>query len=128
CFGPGPADFSVDLPGGYQLIRLSAHNIKIEPKGGIKGEDYHEIPTIPTKVVELAFNDRYILAKRFSLKINPESSNGSRIPDESKELYYILDALDMVLYGPYDIKQFNEKRKELNINKDIKLKDVKSYR
>ena len=64
-FGPGLADYSYDLPGGYWLVRSSVHEISITPKEGYDPEN--PPPIIPAKVAEIAFDDRYILAKQYNL-------------------------------------------------------------
>src|SRR5665213_2296891 len=52
------SDFAAPLVGNYQLVRTSAHQVTIVPIGAW-GEG---TPTIPSKVVEVAFDDRFILA------------------------------------------------------------------
>jgi len=124
-FGPGPADYAYDLPGGYWLVRSSGHEISITPKEGY--DPRNPPPIIPAKVVEVAFDDRYILAKRYELKPDPRSTNGYEIPDETKESYYILDTSVPKMYMCYNLDEFNEKRKTLKVPETLKLKDVASY-
>ncbi|OUM90799.1 MAG: hypothetical protein BAA01_07425 [Bacillus thermozeamaize] len=126
-FGPGPTDYSYDLPGGYQLVRSSAHEIDIIPK---EGWDPRNPPLIiPAKVVEVAFDDRYILAKRYKLKpAYPGSSNSYEIPDETKVEYYILDTLTQKMYVCLNADEFNNFRDILKVPATLKLKDVASFK
>lgn len=124
-FGPGVADYSYDLPGGYQLVRSSVHEISIIPKEG--WDPRNPPPMVPAKVVEVAFDDRYILAKRYELKPDPKSTNGYEIPDETKVQYYILDTLTSTMYVCSNLDEFNKRRTALKIPVTLKLKDVASY-
>jgi len=126
-FGPGPADYSYDLPGGYQIVRSSRHDISIIPK---EGWDPHNPPLmIPAKVVEVAFDDRYILAKRYKLKPAYSGSNNSyEIPDETKVEYYILDTLAHKIYVKSNVNEFNNLRDLLKVPTSLKLKDVETFK
>jgi len=124
-FGPGPSDNSYDLPGGYWLVKSSTHDIRIIPKEGY--DTSNPPPIVPAKVVEIAFDDRYILAKRYKLKPDPKVKNGYEIPDETKEIYYILDTSVPKMYVCSNIDELNEKRKDLKIPATLKLRDVASY-
>lgn len=120
CFGPGISDYSYDLATGYQLIRSSAHEIKVIPKSSVG------IPMIPEKVVEIAWDDTFILAKQQGLKKKSEGST-YMIPDEKVIRYWIINAKENSVYGPFESDDFNKKRKELKISDSLKLKDVDSY-
>ena len=62
-FGPGAADFTYKLAGRYELIRSSAKTVLICPDGDLSA------PTmIPPMVVEVAWDTRFILAKRQPLE------------------------------------------------------------
>lgn len=121
CFDPGISDYRYDLATGYQLICSSAHEIKVVPKSSVG------IPMIPAKVVEIAFDDTFILAKQLGLKKESENST-YMIPDEKVIRYWIINAKENKIYGPFENDEFNKKQKELKISDSLKLKDVDSYK
>ncbi|ATY84497.1 hypothetical protein CVV65_05605 [Kyrpidia spormannii] len=122
-FGPGPSDYAFDLPGGYQLVRTSAHDVKIVPKDG--WDPRNPPPLIPAKVVEVAFDQRYILAKRYELRAAyPGSNNSYEIPDEQKAVYYIFDTLALKIYEYRSLEEFNNAREMLKVPPTLKLRDV----
>src|SRR6266496_1433816 len=87
-FGPGALDFNYALTGGYRLYRNSSHQIMIAPKGGWTADT----PIVRPKVVEVAWDDRFILAKRQVLKFRDEFSGDKyELPDPGKFDYWILD-------------------------------------
>jgi len=124
--GPGISDFSFDLPNDYQVVRSSSHDVKVVPKSGWTSDNQ----IIPSKVIEVVWDDNYILAKQNRLmREKPNDPNRTyEIPDTSKEYYWILDTSKKESFGPYDLKQFSEIRKSLNIDEKLKLKPVKEYR
>jgi len=118
-------DFDFEVGTGYQVWRSSAHQVRIQPTFEnhlIWGE---EAPIIEAKVVEIAWDNRWVLAKRFPLIDNPQRPDGPQIPDETNPLYYILDTIEVVLYGPFDLASFEEKRQELGISDDLVLRPVR---
>lgn len=125
CAGAG--DYDIELSGGYSLIRSSAHQVTINKR---QSETSWESAVIPTKIVEIAWDDKYILAKQVGLKRrNPKDSKDTyEIPDESKVSYWILEVKDGNIYGPLTDKDFDEKKKELNISKEMSLKEVSHYK
>ena len=112
------SDFAAPLVGNYQLVRTSAHQVTIVPIGAW-GEG---TPTIPSKVVEVAFDDRFILAKRQHLKPRPNSAYGEPVAGEFD--FWILDTGDPKAYGPFDEAEFGVKRQELGISDQIQLRDA----
>ncbi|WP_350356209.1 DUF3997 domain-containing protein [Cohnella hashimotonis] len=119
---PGYADYEYDLPNDYKLNRNSAHEIFIAPSEGWRIDN--EI--IPAKVVELAWNSKYVVAKQLGLKY--ERDNRSyQVPDQSKVYYWILDTETKKRLGPFDFNNFNVESKRLHID-NLKLKAVESYR
>ena len=121
----GVQDYNITLPNDYSVVRGSAHMITINkqrPEGGW-GEDL-----IPAKVVEVTWDDKYILAKQLSLQCqdsdNPD--NSYHIPDETKVNYWILEMETGKKFGPFNEKKFTKKKKELN-KKNVILKSVDDY-
>lgn len=121
-FGPGMEDYSYSVGTGYMLDRTSGHQISIVPQDGNDGTK----PEIGAKVVQVAWDERYVLAKRFGLKkAYPDNPNNSyEIPDETNVQYYILDTIDLKLYGGFDLDEFEQTKVELEISDELILKDV----
>jgi hypothetical protein len=109
------------LPGGYELYRSSTHQIEIIPKEG--WDPNNPPPMVPAKVVEVAFDDRFILAKRYRLKPDPKIRN-YEIPDKTTAEYYILDALISKIYVCSNLDEFNKRRETLKVPATLKLKDI----
>lgn len=120
---PGVADYDLDLPGNYSVVRISAHDVNISPKR----EFGYGPPVIRAKVTEVAWDDTYIITKQVSLKPDPKSSNGYRIPDENNYRYWIIEFETGKLIGPLDDLGLAEKRAELQIADDVELKNPREY-
>ena len=123
----GASDYDINLSGGYSLVRSSAHNVTINKR---INDSSWESPIIPAKIVQIAWDDKYILAKQLGLKRrNPNNSDDTyEIPDESKVNYWILEVESAKVYGPLTDKEFTEKKKELYISNNVVLKDISSYK
>lgn len=125
CFGPGMEDFSYTVGSGYMLVRTSSHQISVVPIDGNDGTK----PEIKAKVVQIAWDERYVIAKQLGLKkAYPDNPNNSyEVPDENVVQYFILDTIDLKLYGGFDFDEFQQQEKELGITEKMVLKDVNSY-
>jgi len=123
-FGPGTQDYEYNVGTGYKLYRISGHNIVVAPDG-----NWSEKPVIEAKVTEIAWDERYVLAKQLGLKrVYPDNPNNTyEVPAESKVQYFILDTVDLKIYGGYNLDEFTEERKALGISDELKLEDVSSY-
>lgn len=125
CFGPGMEDYSYTMGSGYELIRTSGHQISVVPIGGNDGTK----PEIKAKVVQIAWDDRYVVAKQLGLKKaypdNPD--NSYEVPDENAVQYFILDTVDLKLYGGFNFDEFQQQERELGIAEKMTLKDVNRY-
>jgi len=122
---PGQFDYDYDVGNGsYTLHRSNAHSITITPKEGYT----KETEIIPEKVVEIAWNNQYVIAKQYGMKrAYPDNPNNIyKIPDESIVNYWILDTENKERYGPYTYEEFLIKLQEFNII-DLELKPVRSY-
>ncbi len=122
---PGQYDYSYDIVNNFELIRSSAHDITIIPKDRYSTEN--EI--IPTKVVEVAWNNRYVIAKQYGMKkaYPEEADNTYEIPDETVVNYWILDTENKERYGPFSYEEFSTKLQEFNLT-NLQLKPVTEYR
>ncbi|MFJ7829403.1 DUF3997 domain-containing protein [Peribacillus sp. NPDC097284] len=119
---PGPSDYDMDLPGGYSVIKTSADEVKIAPK---VSEGSWGTGVIPAKVTEVAWDDKYIIAKQLGLK---NDDNGYQIPDEKNVSFWILEMITDEVTGPLDGKSFTEKKAEFGISNDIVLQEIDDIR
>lgn len=117
----GLADYSLDLPGNYSIVRTSAHQVTVAPK---IGDSHWGKNVIPTKVTEVAWDDNYILAKQLSLVNDPKSNNGYQIPNNEDEHFWILEFKNGKVFGPFDEDNFVEKKNELGISESVLLKEI----
>lgn len=119
---PGKFDYSYDVGNGsYTLHKNSAHNIEVSPKDGY----YSETQIIPEKVIEIAWNNQYVIAKQYEMKKKTIDST-YEIPDETVINYWILDTENKKRYGPFSYEEFILKIQEYNIA-NLELKPVGFY-
>jgi len=126
-FGPGYDDFAASLPHGYSLVRSSAHQIIIWPGDGSP----ERAEAIPTKVVELAHNGTWLLARQQHLQRrspnNPDDTYEEPVPDTYS--YWILNMATHQRFGPLDETAFNAKQTELGLNDgSLRLQSVYDFR
>lgn len=117
----GVADYDIDLPGDYSVVRLSGHQIIIAPK---LTDDSWGSAVIPTEVGSVGWNDDFILVMQYSMMKDPKSSNGYEIPDKSKMNYWIIDIQQNQIIGPLNLLDFEETKTKLKIPETIKLIDL----
>ena len=117
----GLADYSLDLPGNYSIVRTSAHQVTVAPK---ISDSHWGSDVIPTKVTGVAWDDNYILAKQLGLVNDPKSSNGYQIPNNDDVHFWILEIKSGKIFGPLDEVAFLEKKNEFGISKSVTLKEI----
>lgn len=122
---PGASDYEYDLGNNYMLVRSSAHIIEVVPKGVYN----EETDILPAKIVEIAWNDHYVIAKQFGMKRrSPNNENDTyEMPDLYKVYYWILDTNSKKRYGPYSKKEFQVKQEEFKLL-DLQLESVEVYK
>lgn len=124
--GPGAQDFAYRLAGDYFLYRTSAHQVEVSPKEGWGDKT----PRIAPKVIEVAWDERYVLAKQQALKRrspdNPQDTYEEPAPGVFH--YWILDTKTPQVIGPFSKEGFEEKRKALGIPDTLILRNVASYK
>src|SRR6185312_2404831 len=98
---------SYEVSGGYQVFRSSSHNICVIPKLDSSSQ------IIPSEVVEIAWDNSFILAKQ---------------QDSSRFNYWILDLKGPTLLGPFADEDFRTKRAELGIFQRAVLRSVEQSR
>lgn len=122
CAGLG--DYDISLPGGYAVVRTSAHEVAIRKQ---EGEGVWGGEIVPAKVVQVGWDDRYILAKQAGLRNDPKRTDGSyQIPDETIVAYWIVDPQTNEVYGPMTEENFAARKKALGIEESVTLKAVDS--
>lgn len=119
CGCSSNGDFSINLPNNYMVVKIDDNHVEIIPRDG-----YDEsTPIVPSIVSEIAFDDVFILAKQKNI------DNDNKNTDEDKnEYYWILNTKQLRGYGPFTKEEFEKKKEELKISKDLKLKKVESYK
>ena len=123
--GPGVSDFSAELCGDYSIFRSSAHQIVI-----LHRSYQYAAPIIPTKVVEVGHDNRFVIAKRNALeRRSPDNPNDTYMqPTHDIFDYWILDTRIPKVYGPLTQEEFTQKRQELDVPDNVVMKDVYEYR
>ena len=122
--GPGSSDYSYHVAGNYIVFRSSTNDIKVihDPADSYAGTT----PQIPSKVIEIAWDDKIIIAKQQGLKEKSKGS-GYMIPDDNVLNYWILDTEAYNIYGPFNKEDFINQRKKLKVSDSLELKSVESY-
>ena len=125
AFGPGLQDFSAPLGHGYFIHRTSSHQIIIAPQSWSP-----DTPVIPTKVIELANDDRFVIAKQQLLeRRSPKNPNDTyEQPKPNGFQYWILDLQTPIVYGPLTDEKFKTERSRLSVATALQLHDVYDYR
>ncbi|BAK16354.1 glycogen debranching enzyme [Solibacillus silvestris StLB046] len=77
---------------------------------------------IPTKVIEVAWDDNYILAKQLGLMDDPKSSNGYQIPNNDDVHFWILELKTGKVFVTLDKEAFAEKKNEFGISDSVTLR------
>lgn len=117
-------NYYIKLPNDYRYECVSSGNCKVSLKR------YSNEAFLPEQIVELAWNDRYVVAKQYEMKLkySENSDNTYEIPDKTKVYYWILDTVERKRYGPYsDEKQLEVMKNKFNID-NLQLKSVDSYK
>ena len=125
AYGPGVSDFSAELSNDYFIHHTSAHQIVVAP---ISFND--ETPIIPTRVIEVGYDQNFIVAKQQLLeRLNPDTPNDgllAPIPDAFQ--YWILDFQAEKFHGPLTLEDYRSKRTTLGVPETIQLSSVYDYR
>ena len=124
-FGPGMSDFSAQLPHEYFIHRNSAHQIFVSPNSWSP-----DTPIIPTKVIELDHDDRFVIAKQQLLqRRSPGNPNDTyEEPKPNAFQFWILDLRVPKAYGPLNDDEFPLERTRLGVSENLSLHDVYDYR
>ncbi|WP_291563774.1 MULTISPECIES: DUF3997 domain-containing protein [unclassified Clostridium] len=122
CGCSSNGEFSINLPNNYMVVKIEDNHVEIIPRDG-----YDEnTPIVPSMVSEIAFDDVFILAKQKN--IDDIENDNKNIDEDKNEYYWILNTKQLRGYGPFTKEEFESKKEELKIPKDLKLKKVESYK
>jgi hypothetical protein len=111
-------DFVLPLTGGYHLVRTSESEVTVMNLAYTSG------PEVPAKVVEIAWNNNFILAKQQELAVRGKSPDDMpEVPVPGKFDYWIIDITHTNEYGPFQEREFRLKVLELG-QTNLVLKDV----
>ncbi|PEZ10349.1 hypothetical protein CN326_02145 [Bacillus sp. AFS018417] len=106
----------------YELINVSGNALELFPKtDALYASQY-----IPPEIVEIAWNDNYILAKQTEQTDDPNNPDAS-ITNQATENYWIIDLKNNRRFGPYTKKQFEEQKQEFRLPEQLQLQSVKTY-
>jgi hypothetical protein len=116
--GPGYTDYSQHLSGKYFVHRTSSHQVFVAPE---RWSD--DTPRIPAKIVELAWDDNYIVAKQQHLhRRSPNDPHDAyEEPAPGNFSYWILRVNEPKAWGPMTQEEFATRREQLGVNKDLSL-------
>ncbi|EEL49485.1 hypothetical protein bcere0022_31680 [Bacillus cereus Rock3-44] len=78
---------------------------------------------VPAKIVEIAWDDLYIIAKQIEDKSNPNNPESS-ITNKQNEQYWIIDMNNNRRFGPYNEKQFQEQKEAFRISQQLQNIEV----
>lgn len=116
AFGPGYTDFSYEFGNGYQLIQLSAHEVRIAV-----GSSFDEKLSIPPKVIACDYDAEFLIAKQQKL-------DGKGNPIGGEHQYWIIEASAKKRYGPFSEAEFSLERQRLGVPETMQLKNKDSLR
>ncbi len=112
CGCGGRSNFHCKLAGEYYLWCSSSVDVQIAPKI----RDGRTL-IIPSTVREVAWDERFILAKR-----------STRTPSEAAPVYWIMDVVAGQLCGPLDERTFALERSRLSVPSSLTLRPIEVFR
>lgn len=122
---PGIADWTSDLPNDYCVTHVNNRDI-IFSKFDVANGGYTE-PTIERFIISYCYSESHIGLKRFPLMMYPESGPreeaffGSDLNNleynyvESDLEFYLIDAYQDKVYGPFNAAEYDTKCEELGV-------------
>ncbi|PEY41496.1 hypothetical protein CN354_06705 [Bacillus cereus] len=103
----------------YELIKTSGNAFELFPKQDAVYATQH----VPAKIVEIAWDDLYIIAKQIEDKSDPNNPESS-ITNKQNEHYWIIDMNNNRRFGPYNEKQFQEQKEAFRISQQLQSVEV----
>jgi hypothetical protein len=117
---------SVDPMGGFDRALVAGYHLRCTSGGQneITNVDDNRLPGVPDQVVEIAWNERFILAKQQRLKPRGDFPGDEvPVPVPGKFNYWIIDTARTNRYGPLSESEFNERATFLG-QSSLKLKSI----
>ena len=115
----GLADYTISLDNGYQIDRLSAHQIQIYGDEAVNdgGETTFNHLYVPAKVTAVWWDDQYIIAKQLRLRAD---ERGYKEPPKNHTdddySYWIIEIDKNEVKGPLTLKELENDTNGLGIN------------
>ncbi len=98
----------------YELVKTSKNAFELFPtQDAVYATQY-----VPAKIVEIAWDDIYIIAKQIEEKSDPNNPESS-ITNRQSEYYWIIDMNNNRRFGPYNEKQFQEQKEAFRISEQL---------
>jgi hypothetical protein len=112
---PGAADYDYSLPGGFSVRSTSSHQVEIASQ--------FALPGVPPKVVEIGWDNRFIVAKRQLLRDRGDfPGDNYQVPAPDKYEFWIIDVTSTNRFGPLDEKALAERMEILGVPNTIKMR------
>ncbi|MBX7420594.1 DUF3997 domain-containing protein [Clostridium chauvoei] len=126
------SDYKMKLTKDYQLWEINRYNVVIIKTSDKEGSDAR----VPGKVIELNFNDEYIIArsiptykarKKEFTNLMEEDKYMEYIPEEEYE-FWVIEVEKDIVHGPFNEEEFKKTKEELSVPESMELKELKSYK
>lgn len=120
----GAGDFHYAVAGNYEVWCSSAAEVRISPR--IFDDS---TPIIPSRVTEVAWDDRFVVARQ-DIKVNHDNSKHEFrgvVNSPTQSQYWILDVSGPRIHGPYGLMQLEGERRRLGVPDALVLRPVNSY-
>ena len=125
------ADYSISLGNGYEIARLSAHEIAIYGDEPVQSDDdtRTNFLYVPAKITEVWWNDQYIIAKQMELEA---SENGYEQPpkDTSQQVftYWVIDVQNYRIQNTFKEEELENEIEKLGITGKVQFTSVEDLR
>lgn len=103
----------------YELINTSGNAFELFPtQDAVYATQY-----VPANITEVAWDDRYIIAKQIEEKSDPHNPE-STLTNKQNEYYWIIDIKQNKRFESYNKKQFQEQKDAFKIKKQFQKVDT----
>lgn len=108
----GLQDWSYDkLPNGYEIWHINSQDIQLIKRDGDRTDR-----KLNRYILEFCYNDSYIGIKRLMIDDNiPYQDVNIEEMDTSNPSYYLVDAVNDVIMGPYTVEEYANQIEALKI-------------
>lgn len=108
----GLQDWSYDkLPNGYEIWHINSQDIQLIKRDGDRTDR-----KLNRYILEFCYNDSYIGLKRLMIDENiPYQDVNIEEMDTSNPSYYLVDAVNDVIMGPYTVEEYADQIEALKI-------------